>query len=358
VTGCIVGLALGQLFTGMVPDRLGRRRPLMVGMGVWVVATVMCALAPSIWLVTGLRVVQGLGAGIAIALARTVIADLDPDRLAEHLSRMMLVLSVVPVLAPAFGGAALALTSWRGLFVIVAVVGLMLLSVVVRYLPESRPRSDVRVKGGGLGRTLHLARSRAFLLPALVSGTGFGVMFSYIGDSAFVFRDHFGMNPTVYGFMFGANACAMISGFQIGPILKRRWGTRRVLITATVFGMVGGLLMILAGLIAPDSVLPVVLSLMLVLAAAGILVPLATAAAIDAHPDHVGAASGLSGALQFMMGGALGVLPAVLPLGAGALPLAVVCTTCLAAAWLFVLKLKFMDSGDNAVAPVVLSTAA
>jgi len=355
VTGCIVGLALGQFVTGLLPERLGRKRPLILGMLIWICATIACSLAPAIWVVTSLRVVQGLGAGVAIALARSVIADLDPENLAEHLSRMMLVLSVVPILAPALGGLALSFTSWRGLFLCLAVVGVVLLLVIRRFLPESRPPREVEDEvDGGFRQIVMLARKPAFLLPAIVSGAGFGVMFSYISDSAFVFRDHYGMDAAVYGVLFGVNACALISGFQVGPFLNRRWGTRRVLLVASGTGALGGTGMVAAAFQFPTTVAPVVASLMLVLASAGILIPIATAAAIDAHPQHVGGASGLSGALQFMMGGTLATLPVALQLGDGAGPLGAACTACLVGAWLLVLL--FMTERDDEVAATVLPT--
>jgi DHA1 family bicyclomycin/chloramphenicol resistance-like MFS transporter len=352
VTGCIVGLAIGQFVAGLLRERLGRKRPLMVGMIVWVLATIACAFAPNIALITTFRLVQGLGAGLAIALARTVIADLDPDRLAMHLSRMMLVLSVVPVLAPAIGGLALALTDWRGLFLALAAVGVVLLLVVRRFLPESRPTdADDPGAAGGLRQVLILGRKPAFLLPAVVSGAGFGVVFSYIGDSAFVFRDHYGMGPTSYGLLFGANACSLICGFQLGPILKRRWGTRRVMLVASSAGTVGGVAMVTTSVLFPTSVVPVVPPLMLILAAGGILIPLATAAAIDAHPQNVGGASGLSGALQFMLGGTLAALPVALQLGDGAASLGAACAACLVGAWLLVAV--FLREPDDEIEPAV-----
>lgn len=353
VTGCIVGLALGQFLAGLLPEQLGRKRPLMIGMVLWIIATIACAFAPSIWVIAVFRVAQGLGAGVGLALARTVIADLDPDRLADHLGRMMLVLSVVPILAPAVGGVALSLLSWRGLFGALAVVGVLLLLVVRTFLPESRrTRATEDYSPGGLREVRALLRKPAFLLPAVVSGAGFGVMFSYIGDSAFVFRDHYDLGPTSYGLLFGANACALISGFQLGPLLKRRWGSRRVLLLAATAGAFGGVAMVTAATVFPHSILPVIASLMLVLASAGTLVPIATAAAIDAHPENVGGASGLAGALQFLIGGTLAILPVALQIGAGAGSLGVACASCLVVAWILVMW--FMSEPDAEAAPALV----
>ena len=332
VTLCIVGLAVGQFMTSLIPGRFGRRPPLVAGLAGWVIATVLCALAPNIPVILALRLCQGLGAGIAIALARTVVADLDPDNLSAQLSRMMLVLSVVPVLAPVVGGVVVSVMNWRGLFGGLAATGAALLLVVILALPESHQPGQQPDAGEPLfGPVKHLVRSPAFLLPAVISGTGFGVTFSFVGDSAFVFRGHYGLAPVPYGLIFGLDALAMIAGLQAGPILERRIGTKAVLLAATSTGAFGALAMLVFAVVTPHAVALVVAALMVTLLGGGAVIPVATAAAIDAYPGDVSAASGLCGAFQFALGGVLGALPTLLPFGDGAGPLAVVCLICVAA---------------------------
>jgi len=331
VTLCIVGLALGQFLASLIPDRFGRRRPLVVGMIGWVITTALCALGPNILVILALRLCQGLEAGVAIALARTVVADLDPDNLSAQLSRMMLVLSVVPVLAPVIGGVVVEVTNWRGLFGGLAATGSVLLLVVILALPEShQPGRKLDAREPLFGPVKHLARSPAFLLSAVISGTGFGVTFSFIGDSAFVFRGHYGLAPVPYGLIFGLDALAMIAGLQAGPILERCTGTKATLLVATSTGAIGAMAMLVFAVVAPHVVALMVASLMITLLGGGAVIPVATAAAIDAYPGEVSAASGLCGAFQFVLGGVLGALPTLLPFGHGAGPLAGVCLVCLA----------------------------
>lgn len=326
VTVCILGLALGQFLTSLVPDRVGRRRPLIAGMIVWIVVTTLCAFAPNVWAVLVLRLIQGTGAGFAIALARTVVADLDPKNLSTNLSRMMLVLSVVPVLAPVLGGVMVSFTDWRGLFLGLAVTGLILLAVVFTSLPETHQSGQVRDQAETLlGPMKHLLTSTEFLLPAVISGTGFGVTFSFIGDSAFVFRDHYGVGPVPYGLIFGLDAAAMILGIQLGPVVERRIGTKRTLLFVTMLGAVGAAIMLTSALVLPTIAAPVVVALMFVLIGGGAVIPIATAAAIDTYPGEVAAASGICGAFQFLLGGLIGAVPTLLPLPDGAAALSVVC---------------------------------
>jgi DHA1 family bicyclomycin/chloramphenicol resistance-like MFS transporter len=330
VTGCIVGLAFGQFLVSLLPERIGRRPPLLVAMGLWILATVLCSLAPNIAAVVGIRVVQGVGAGMAFALARAVVADLDPRNLSTHISRMMLVLSVVPILAPALGGFAMSFTDWRGLFLGLAVTGGVAFVIVSRSLAESHQVPEAGYpQRSPFAPMAELLRSRSFLLPALISSTAFGVMFSYIGQSSFVLRDYFGLKALPYGLLFGMNAAALIAGFQIGPRLERVWGTKRVLQVAAVVGAAGAVCMTVSALLLPRSLAPVVVALALILAAAGTVNPVATAAAMDSHPDEIGATSGLVGALQFLIGGAISAVPGLLPFGPGAGGLGTVCLACL-----------------------------
>lgn len=340
VTACIAGLALGQLVAGLVPEHLGRRPPMLLGMSVWVLATTCCAAAPTIETVMTLRLVQGIGAGIGIAVVRVVIADLDPDRLARHVSRMMLVLAAVPVLAPSLGAVVLTFTDWRGVFVLLAAIGVVFLAATWRWLPETHPRDRRTVVPGGARRTLaryrRLLGNPRFLRPVAVSGAALGVMFAYIGDSSFVFRDGYGFSEMQYGVLFGANAVALVVGIQVSPLLAERLGRRPVLLVAAAAGTAAAGAMTALADTGAGGPLAVAVCLGVVLLCAGSLVPLSTAAALQADHAHRSVASGLMGAAQFAIGGALGALPALLP-GDGAVPLGLVTGLCLAVACLLTL---------------------
>lgn len=332
VTACIAGLALGQLCVGLVPERFGRRPPMLAGMTIWIVATLACAAAPTIETVMAFRLVQGFGAGIGMAVVRVVIADLDPDKMARHVSRMMLILAAVPVLAPSLGAVVLSFTDWRGVFVLLAVIGVGFVAAIWRWLPESHPVEARGVAAGGARRTVArygvLLRNPRFLLPVATSGAALGVMFSYIGDSAFVFRDGYGFSEMQYGVLFGVNAVALIAGIQMSPVLAERIGPRPILLGASAVGSLGAVAMVGFAASGAGGPLAVAVALGFVLFCAGSLVPLSTAAAIDADLANRAVASGLMGAAQFGIGGVFGALPAVLP-GHGAVPLGLVAGLCL-----------------------------
>ncbi|MCM0618852.1 MFS transporter [Nocardioides bruguierae] len=299
-------------------------------MSCWVVATLACAAAPTIAVLTAARVAQGISAGVAIAMARVVISDLDPVNLTRHLSRMMLVLAAVPVLAPTIGGFALMAGGWRFLFVLLAAVGVVFTLVAWRQMPESlHPDERVR-RHSVLARYGELLRNRRFQVPVLGSALGMGIMFAYIGESSFVFRDGYGFGEIQYGLLFGCNAVALIAGFQLSPWLQTRLGDRRLVATAGVVGACSALTMPLSSTLAPGQAAPVVVALMLVLGSAGLIVPVTSARALLAMPEHRTVASGLMGACQFFLGALVGALPAMLDVGGPAAPLGLTAAAALA----------------------------
>lgn len=148
LTGCMLGLAAGQLFTGPLSDSLGRRRPLVAGLVGYIAASLACALAPSIWALIGLRFVQGAVGGAGVVIARAIVRDLFAgDVAARVFALLMAVMGVAPVFAPLVGGQVLAFTTWRGIFVLLAGIGVPLLLVTLLWLPETLPPSVVIAAG-------------------------------------------------------------------------------------------------------------------------------------------------------------------------------------------------------------------
>ncbi len=147
LTACLTGMALGQLVVGPMSDRWGRRKPLLVGLLVYVLASVSCAIAPDAGLLIGCRLLQGLAGAAGIVIARAVVRDLyDGLEMARFFSTLLLVSSLAPVVAPILGGQVLRFTAWRGVFLVLAVIGVALTALVWRRLPETLPPS-----GGAAG---------------------------------------------------------------------------------------------------------------------------------------------------------------------------------------------------------------
>jgi DHA1 family bicyclomycin/chloramphenicol resistance-like MFS transporter len=195
LTTCLLGLAFGQLVVGPVSDAVGRRRPLLAGLALFVVASGLCAVAPSAAVLDGARLLQGLAGAAGIVLARAMVRDTaEGVEAVRTFSTLGAVNSVAPVLAPLAGSALLHVGSWRGVFAFLAVVGLVLLAAAAVLTEETLP--PARRRPGRLRDVVatyaELLRERRFAGHALAGGLAFGALFTYIASASFVYHDAFG----------------------------------------------------------------------------------------------------------------------------------------------------------------------
>src|SRR4051812_7236431 len=326
LTGTLAGLALGQLFIGPLSDRYGRRVPLIAGVAVHVVASVLCVFAPDLAVLGTLRVLQGLGAAAAAVVAMAIVRDLFTGlAAAKLLSRLMLVMGAAPILAPTLGGITLTWTSWRGVFVVLALFGIAMLTVTALALPETLPAE--RRRNGGVAGTLRdygrLFGDRAYLGLILVAGLTMAALFAYVSGSSFVFQEQYGLNEQEFGYVFGAGAVGLITATQLNVRLLRRWSPSQILITSLAFGAVAGLTLLLFAATGFGGIVGVLVPLWLVFAAAGLALPNAPALALSRHGEAAGTAAALLGAVQFGIGALAAPLVGVLGTGAVAMALVV-----------------------------------
>jgi DHA1 family bicyclomycin/chloramphenicol resistance-like MFS transporter len=315
LTGTLAGLALGQLIVGPLSDSLGRRRPLMAGIVLHMVASVICMLAPNLVVLGLARVLQGVGAAAAMVVAIAVVGDLFSDSAAATvLSRLMLVLGVAPVVAPSLGAAVLLHGSWHWVFTALVVLAGALLMVAALALPETLPPSHRRpLRVRGIAATyLELLRDTRFVILVLVAALGMAGLFAYIAGASFVLQGTYGLDQQAFALVFGAGAVALIGATQFNVVLLKRvspqaitlWALAAALVAAGVFV---GLSVAHAGGLA-GFVLPV----WAILAAMGLVIPNAPALALSRHPDAAGTAAALLGAAQFGLGAAVAPLVGVL----------------------------------------------
>ncbi|WP_435055703.1 multidrug effflux MFS transporter [Micromonospora aurantiaca (nom. illeg.)] len=324
LTTCLIGLALGQLVTGPLSDRWGRRRPVLVGVVAYTVLALACAAAPNAPLLAAARFAQGVAGGMGVVVARAVVRDLYSGRdAAKYFSRLTLVFGVAPVAAPGVGSLVLRFGSWRAVFVTLAVIGAVLAVAVALRLPETLPAE--RRSTGGLGGTVRTMRSlladRVYLGYALTQGFAFAGLFAYISGSSFVFQDVFGVSAAVFSVIFGVNALALVAVGQANARLLDRFTPRRLLVTTLVVGVVtavGVLTGALAGSLAVTAV-----ALFAFVGSLGMVMPNSTALALDAHARHAGTAAALMGGIQSVVGALAAPLVGLGGEGS-ALPMAVV----------------------------------
>ncbi len=306
ITGMLIGLGAGQLVIGPISDAIGRRRPLIVGVAVHILSSLLCAVAPNIAMLTGARVLQGLAGAAISVVAMAIVRDLFSGlAAAKLLSRLMLVMGIAPVLAPSLGGFVLAATTWRGIFVVLALAAFLLVWVAVLGLRETlpverrrtaQPRQVLRTYGT-------LLRDREFMALVLIGGLVFASLFAYISGSSFVLQNVYGLSATTFAVVFGANAFGLVLATQVNPWLVQRLGPRRVLQGALVMGAVAALVMFAAAA-ADFGGLPMVVGpLWFVIAACGFSFPNTPALALTRHGEAAGTAAAMLGSAQFVIGG-------------------------------------------------------
>ncbi|GAA4288021.1 multidrug effflux MFS transporter [Georgenia daeguensis] len=307
MTAALVGIAIGQLVLGSVSDAAGRRAPLMVAYGGYAVVSLGIAASGDVTLLLALRLLQGLlgSAGMVIALA--VVRDTSEGiAVGRTISRLMLVVGVAPVLAPALGSQLLLVGSWRLLFVVLAALAAVLVVLVALVLPESLP-PELRRRGG----TRSAARSyrtllgdRTFLGLVLVAGLAMAGQFTYVTASAFVFQETYGLSAQQYGVLFGVCAVTVTLGTQVtGFLLGRARGTRiaGVALAVALGGAVGIAVVALTVGTGPGRLWALLVVLLPTIGAIGMLIPAIPGIALARQTHDAGSAAALIGASQFGM---------------------------------------------------------
>jgi DHA1 family bicyclomycin/chloramphenicol resistance-like MFS transporter len=349
LTGTLAGLALGQLIVGPLSDSVGRRRPLMAGIVLHMLASLLCVLAPNITVLGVGRGLQGMGAAAAMVVAIAVVGDLfDESAAATVLSRLMLVLGVAPVLAPSLGAAILLGATWHWVFAALIVLAGALLLLAALALPETLPvshRRPLRVRS--IAATyVEMLRDVKFVILVLVGALSMSGLFAYIAGASFVLQGRYGLDQQTFALVFGAGAVALIGATQFNVVLLKRFRPQAIMLWALVASSVAGAVFVGLSVTHVGGLAGFVLPVWSILAAMGLVIPNAPAVALSRHPDAAGTAAALLGAAQFGLGAALA--PMVGVLGNDEFALAVVMTSGVVIALLALLSVGVAGTGEDA----------
>ncbi|MGW8887103.1 multidrug effflux MFS transporter [Streptomyces sp. NPDC055749] len=333
LTACLAGMALGQLVVGPMSDRWGRRRPLLLGMIVYVIATAICAFAPTAELLIGFRLLQGLAGAAGIVISRAVVRDLyDGVEMARFFSTLMLISGVAPIIAPVIGGQVLRFTDWRGIFVVLTGVGIALTLVVWKWLHETLPPEARHT--GGVGEALRTMRGlladRVFTGYMIAGSLAFAALFAYVSASPFVVQEIYGASPQTFSLLFGINSIGLIAVGQInGKVLVGRVSLDKAL--GFGLGVISlaaiALLLMTSGVFGEVGLVPVAAGLFVLMSAMGLAMPNTNAQALMRTKHAAGSASALLGTSSFLIGAIASPLVGI----AGertAVPMAVVQVVC------------------------------
>ncbi|MGO1412326.1 MAG: multidrug effflux MFS transporter [Microbacterium sp.] len=313
LTGTMVGFAVGQLIVGPLSDVIGRRTPLLIATTLHLIASTCAIFSPDLAVLGITRVLMGIGAAGGAVVAMAMVRDLFAGRrLVIMLSRLALVTGVAPVIAPLIGSGLLQVMPWRGIFVVLACYGALILACALFALPETRPKHD-RVSSGNTSirhRYRVVFTDRVYVGVLAIGAMTFSGLFSYLSSSSFLFQTEYGLSTIQYGMVFAVNSLGLIAGNQIAARLAARFGPQWVLAFSTGMLLVSAIAIpVCAALI--DGPWGVIAPLFVFMTSCGFTLPCAQVLALDRHPDAAGTAASVLGAANNGIAGVISPLVGV-----------------------------------------------
>lgn len=330
------GVALGQLFGGPISDTMGRKLPLIIGNLLCVISGIICAYAPSIEILLLGRFLQGLTGSVGVVISKAIARDFaSGQELTKLFALLMMVNGFAPVLAPLVGGQLLLFTTWRVIFVILAVFSAILLvgSLIFR---ESLPK-EKRVTGGvdvALKNYITLIKDRRFLGQTLIQLFAFGGFFAYISGSSFIYQNIFNLSAQEFSYFFGINSCGIILASAISGRVSNII-TSRQLLTFSLWQLTISSLLFLIAMIFEWSLIPVTTILFFAVCTVSLFGSASFSMAMTNYGKMAGSASAILGFASMFSAGIVSPLVGIggdhtgIPMGITMLVCAVLSLLCL-----------------------------
>lgn len=305
LTSFFIAFGICQLLYGPAADMFGRKPPLYVGLGLFLLASIGCAFAPTIEWLIALRFLQGVGAASVMAIPRAIIRDRYTGTAATRLMTIvMLVLSISPMLAPLVGSAVIVPFGWPAVFVAVALATVVCLLLTWRVLPETLPPAErVPFRWSAMTRAFAtLMRDPKYLGLTCVGGMGLASFFIFLSTSSFLYTQHYGLTPTQFSLAFALNSLGFFTSSQFAATFGERFGSMQVVRWAVVGFLLSSVLMYVVVASGFDGFVVLVALLMLSNTFLGLVIPTSMVLALDDHGPIAGTAAALGGALQMLLG--------------------------------------------------------
>ena len=300
----LVGIVLGQVIWGPLSDRFGRKRPLLAGLVLFCLGSILCVTSNEVGSFIAARMIQAVGASSGMVITRAIVRDVySADDSARVYALLMQILGATSILSPPIGGALLLMGSWQPIFMLLLLIGLCFLVGATRLLPETL-HADHRIgpRFGGLGAAVsRLSRSWGFLAPTLAGALSLAGMFAILTGSAFYFVQSLRWTPLAYALLYGFTGLGFIGACQINVSLLRTWSPGRICAVALVIQAILGAMLAAAFLLEAQGGLLVAVLMSALLFILGFIASNATAIAMNAAGEHSGIASSYVGIVQFSL---------------------------------------------------------
>lgn len=305
LTATTLGFAFGQLLVGPWSDKVGRRLPLILATSVHVIASIGVAAAPDISWLLAFRVLQGFGAAAGGVVAMATVRDLFGGYpLVRMLSRLALVTGIAPIAAPVIGSQLLLVMPWRGMFLVLAAYGIVIMALAALFIVETLPPARRVEKGHStLGeRYRSLFTDRIFVGVAIIGGMTFSGLFAYLSASSFLFQGVYGLDPQGYGLLFAMNSIGVVMGVQVSSRLAKYVGPAWILSVSTAVLLASAIAIVVLDL-AGAGLLGTVIPLWFFITACGFGFPCVQVLALTNHGKEAGTAASVLGAMNFGLAG-------------------------------------------------------
>jgi DHA1 family bicyclomycin/chloramphenicol resistance-like MFS transporter len=304
LTTCLLGLGLGQLIIGPMSDVLGRRKPLLIFLIMYLLASVVCAFAPNSDFFIVARFLQGFAAAGGLVISRAIVRDVYSGReLTKFFALLMVVSNLGPIMAPIAGGGILFFTNWTGVFIVLACIGMVLFLIISLKLEETLP-IEKRIPSNFIQVLKNfgsLLKDRQFTGYALTQGFIIAGIFAYVSGIPFVYQNIYGVSPQVFSLLFGVNGIALIIGSQLvgrySDIIPEKTFLKIGLILSNTAGAV-----LLGALLIKAPLIAIAIPIFFLVSCIGIIATTSFSLAMESQGHIAGSASALLGVLPFILG--------------------------------------------------------
>jgi DHA1 family bicyclomycin/chloramphenicol resistance-like MFS transporter len=330
-----VGLAIGQLIYGPFLERFGRKKPIYIGVAIYMLAAIGCALTTSVEGLIVYRFFQALGACAGLVAARAVVRDLfDTKEVARVFSMLIMVVAVSPIIAPTLGGYISTHFHWRYVFALLVVLGLLMLVGTFILLPESRPANpDYSMRPVSILKNyLNVIRNRHFLVYAVSGSIAYSGVYAYLSGSPHLYLEIFGVSQGQYGLIFAFVAAGLIGASQVNNLILTRHSSETIISTALIVQCIIAFILMATYLFDYLNFYVITLLMFTYLSCLGFIFPNASALSLSSLGYTAGSASALLGSIQ-MVAGALASALVSFFLGHSSLSMILVMNLCAVAAW-------------------------